>query len=244
MALRFDGVLFDLGGTLFSHLASQVTDANLTQALGALGGQDIDVAAALATYRGCRSASEKAYLGSAFYLHKQIVLDAFASMLEVLGLPQSDSAAQDFYARQRESVVSQLALRDESLAVLDALREQDCYLGIVSNIDNDYFLPLLERTGLGSYMSHSLSSETAGSCKPDTAIFQQAISASELTPDRLLYVGDSPHHDVVGAHAAGMAVAWLASAAPDGADRELGANANYRIDSLTDLVGIVSDTCG
>ncbi len=240
MRRRYEGVLFDLGGTLFEHLPVSDTDSNLLAVLDARHSGRFNAPDALATYRRSRHASEQALLGRAFYLHKQIVLGAFADLLQELGLPPDDIAGNDFYERQRTSVVSRLMLRRETLAVLESLRERGCYLGIVSNIDDDYFLPLLERTRLRSYLRHCLSSESAGSCKPDAAIFKKAIAVSELTASDLLYVGDSPLHDVEGARGVGMATAWLASGAPEGADKVAGATADYRIESLSELVDIVA----
>lgn len=240
MALRYDGVFFDLGGTLFQHLPGRFTDANLAQVLKGIEHGNVEVVEAQAVYRRCRLEAERGFVDRPFYLHKQIVLNAFASTLQQLDLPANEPAAHAFYERQRASVIRELSLRDETLGVLDSLRGQGSYLGIVSNIDDDYFVPLLEKTGLRTYMHSALSSESAGSCKPHAAIFRQAIAASGLQPDRLLYVGDSPIHDVLGARSAGMATAWLASGTAEGADPVAGASADYRIESLTELVEIVA----
>lgn len=48
-----------------------------------------------------------------------------------------------------------------------------------------------------------------GVAKPDPAIFAPALAALGLEPDRVLYVGDTVHADVMGASAAGMQVVQL-----------------------------------
>ena len=54
------------------------------------------------------------------------------------------------------------------------------------------------------------SSEQAGSCKPDPAIYRIALTKAGVEPEQALFVGDSIHHDVEGPAALGMRTAWLA----------------------------------
>lgn len=238
--MQYEGVLFDLGGTLFEHLPTKITNDNLLHVLARSGLATANASHAQAVYRQCRGASEHVRLKAPFFLHKEVVVEAFADTLNALGLEQDPDAVEAFYQRQRESVVKTLTLRAETQPLLTTLRERGCYLSIVSNIDNDYFEPLLERSGLAALVDHCISSESARSCKPDSEIFSKAIAASELTADRLLYVGDSPQHDVAGAHMVGLAAAWLHSGALAGADQALGRAAEHRIETLLDLLDIVT----
>jgi putative hydrolase of the HAD superfamily len=45
---------------------------------------------------------------------------------------------------------------------------------------------------------------TFGVGKPDPAIFTEALALLSVSPEHALYVGDSHHHDVLGARAAGL----------------------------------------
>jgi 2-haloacid dehalogenase len=80
-------------------------------------------------------------------------------------------------------------------------------LAVVSNADDDHLHHALAENGLD--FEFILSSEAARSYKPRTPIFQQASDRFGLPPSAVLYVGDSPVMDVLGARNAGMAVAWL-----------------------------------
>ena len=81
-------------------------------------------------------------------------------------------------------------------------------LAVVSNADDDHLLHALAENGLTDF-EFVLSSEAARSFKPRTGIFQQAAARFGLPPAAVLYVGDSPTMDVLGARNAGMRVAWL-----------------------------------
>jgi len=81
---------------------------------------------------------------------------------------------------------------------------------IVSNIDDEQFEPMLERLDLLRAIDAWTSSEEAGSCKPDPAIYHLALTKAGVAPEQVLFVGDSLRHDVEGPSALGMSTAWLA----------------------------------
>jgi len=94
-------------------------------------------------------------------------------------------------------------------------------LAIVSNADDDHLMQALEETGLAGsgLFEFILSSESARSYKPRRAIFESTAARFDLSPADVLYVGDSPIADVLGAQTAGMPVAWVnrrAATRPDG----------------------------
>ena len=82
-------------------------------------------------------------------------------------------------------------------------------VAVVSNADDDHLHQALTENGLDSGWEFILSSEAARSYKPRPPIFRQAIERFGLEPSQVLYVGDSPLADVLGARNAGMPVAWL-----------------------------------
>ncbi|MHB8575114.1 MAG: HAD family hydrolase [Dehalococcoidia bacterium] len=78
---------------------------------------------------------------------------------------------------------------------------------VLSNADDDWLRPCLERAGLSFELV--VSSESARSYKPRTKIFHDTVQALGLRPENVLYVGDSPLADVLGARHAGLPVAWV-----------------------------------
>jgi putative hydrolase of the HAD superfamily len=85
------------------------------------------------------------------------------------------------------------------------LRRHDLRLGVVANWDCD--LPThLERLGLHGLFDTVVTSARAGAAKPDPAIFRLALHELDVSPERVLHVGDEPI-DEEGARAAGLAFA-------------------------------------
>lgn len=232
----YDAVFFDLGGTLFQHLPASLTHANLRAVTAQLpGAEAIEADDLIATYKRYRAQVEREALYRAFFIHRTLVADALARTLAEFAI-DTHGASGLFCDAQRDAVTTQLQLRAETPAVLKGLREMGLYTAIVSNIDDDYIVPLLSRTGIESLFDYWISSQRAGSCKPHWHIYQQALAAAAVPAERVLFVGDSYAHDVVGARRAGMATALLTA--------DLGENvptgADYEIASLADLPQIIT----
>jgi 2-haloalkanoic acid dehalogenase type II len=80
-------------------------------------------------------------------------------------------------------------------------------LAVMSNADDDFLQAFLESNGLDFEVV--VSSEGTRSYKPRALIFQHLCQRLGLAPHEVLYVGDSPIADLLGARAAGLAIAWI-----------------------------------
>jgi 2-haloacid dehalogenase len=119
-------------------------------------------------------------------------------------------------------------------AVLDALRPR-YRLVVLSNADDDFLHGCLRRNRLE--FEAVVSSEQALALKPDPAIFEHLAGALSLDLGQILYVGDNPMPDIVGARRAGVPVAWLNR---DGRPLPEGMPApDVEIASLTELAAIL-----
>ena len=87
--------------------------------------------------------------------------------------------------------------------VLEALRERDLALAVVSNFDSR-LPPLLDALGLGPFFDAVVCSGAVGAAKPDGAIFTHALAALGVEASEALHVGDSRVNDYDGARAAGV----------------------------------------
>ncbi len=80
--------------------------------------------------------------------------------------------------------------------------------------------------------------------KPDPAIFLRALGALRASAGESLFVGDSYQIDVVGAHAAGMRVAWLdrrRNGMPEGAG---GPRADWTVHTDEELASLMARLLG
>ncbi len=108
--------------------------------------------------------------------------------------------------------------------LLEALRALRLKLGLVSNaFDPGWLLHRdLEQMGLAQRLDFSVFSSEVGLRKPHPAIFERALEALGVEPERALFVGDRLFEDVRGAAEVGMttvqALWFRADEHPDGAE--------------------------
>ncbi len=200
------GIFFDLGGTLFHYDGNRKrTGRALMQAMSQLAGsrhlapEDIGRA-----YRAANDEIAREYAQLDYYLHADMFRDTFRRATQILDIGFDDDVYAVYHHAQHADIVEGLALKEDCIHTLAALRDAGHYLSIVSNIDEDMLHPLVEREGLHDYLHHWTSSEAAQSCKPHARFFEVSLEKSGLAAHEVLFVGDSPEHDVNGASRVGM----------------------------------------
>jgi HAD superfamily hydrolase (TIGR01549 family) len=171
-----------------------------------------------------------------YYLHRELFGRAFVEMARTLGGALAPASIADLVDRQYRATLDTAVLRDDCVATLRNLRAKGMRVQIVSNIDDDQMDALAARLALAPEVDAWTSSEGARSCKPDARIYQVALEVAGCAPADVLFVGDSPVHDVVGPRAQGMATALLVAdarpGAPDGSP-------DFVIERLGQVVEIV-----
>jgi FMN phosphatase YigB (HAD superfamily) len=83
-------------------------------------------------------------------------------------------------------------------------------LAVVSNFDySPTAVGILETAGVAHLFDTIVVSDEVGWRKPRPEIFHAALGTLGVSPSDALFVGDRADIDVLGAHAVGMAVAWI-----------------------------------
>jgi putative hydrolase of the HAD superfamily len=101
------------------------------------------------------------------------------------------------------SARNEVELYEDVLPGLEQLRQR-YRLFTASNGNAD-----LKAIGLADYFERSIAAREVGALKPDPRIFHKTIEGTGLAPDEVIYVGDDPELDVLGARAAGMLPVWI-----------------------------------
>lgn len=236
------GVFFDLGGTLFSYRNMGRGTAPLL--LEACRRMDVAIEAATIgqAYAQANRDISVRYADKPYYLHKDLFRDTFLRFTQVLGIGFDAEVYAWYRERQHHAVIDNLHLKEDCLETLDHLKNRGLYLSIVSNIDDDMLDPLVAREGLDEFLHHWTSSEAAGSCKPDSRFFEVSLEKAGLSAETVLFVGDSPEHDIAGASAVGMQTVLIVEEGvqpPLQAGRETVAP-DHRIEQLSELKDLVA----
>ena len=151
-------------------------------------------------------AQMKALLGKNAAIHNRMI--RFLRILEVRRLPLYHAEVMNslYWNTLLENTRPEEYLRE----CLDALKGQGYLLGIGTNMTLDWQMAKLRKLGLTDYFSILLSSEEAGTEKPDPTFFRMCAEKAGLSPSQCLYIGDSLSGDVLGAQSAGMQALWYA----------------------------------
>jgi putative hydrolase of the HAD superfamily len=205
---RYDAVLFDMGYTLiyFEPLQEVIVQEALREVGAERSAEQIMQAvnvvwgsyyhdAATATFPATPEHDRDAEMALTRGLLSQLGLDVGEQSLRVYR-----ATIESWFSRP-----GVLRPYPEVGAVLETLQMRGYRLGIVSNWSWN-LRENVARVDLDRYFEVIWASAYAGCNKPHPTIFHQALARMDppLTADRVLYVGDSYKHDVLGARAAGI----------------------------------------
>lgn len=229
-------VFFDLGGTLFSYASIDSHFDRVLEDMARGRGVAAPADELRRAYRVAMGTTMTSWASRPYYLHRDLFSEAHVQFLRSLGV---DASAEDEDVRFSQGRVlgePEIAPRPDAADTLAGLRARGLHVSIVSNIDDDQLAAVWGRLGLGEHVDAITTSEEARSCKPDARIFQLALEkAGGPAPESVVFVGDSPWHDVAGANALGMTSVLIGGAPPEGAPAP-----RHLIGSLRELLAIVS----
>jgi putative hydrolase of the HAD superfamily len=166
----------------------------------------------------------------------------YAALVRAL-LAESDIAVDDaglerYLEAEHEAWGAAVQMASTTHALLESLRGRGLKLGLVSNaIDPPGLLHGdLERLGIAERVDTAVFSSEVGWRKPHPAIFERALDALGVEPERVLFVGDRLATDIAGASALGMTTCqalWFQ------ADADEAPEPDYRAFTQMDVLTIV-----
>ena len=236
------GVFFDLGGTLFTYQSMPGRSGTLLMRAAEQLGIRAEPKAVGLAYQTANRKVARAYGSKDYYLHADLFRDVFIEFCTEMGGEFDLAVWEDYRHKHDAAVVDALELRPDCRSTMQALRDRGLYLSIASNIDHFMLEALVEREGLDELFDDWTSSEEAQSCKPHSVFFDHTQDKSGLDVGDILFVGDSPEHDVLGAYSAGMRTALISEpgvVAPLQSGKET-VDPDYEIAALGDLLELLN----
>ncbi|MDX2166594.1 MAG: HAD family hydrolase [Deltaproteobacteria bacterium] len=231
-------VLFDFGGTLYDYASLLPGDAESLWQLCEWAGVSATPEEVRRAQRESMRRVFHAYLPRRYYLHRDLFRDAVVGTLEALGVAPQDEHLERYREMQWRLHARDFRLREGVVETLTEMRRRGLHVGMVSNIDDDQLDHLIDVAGLRAHFDSLLSSERAGSCKPDPGIFTQALERAGCAAGEALFVGDTLAADIAGANRMGMrsALIWHRADKPPPADGERPHHVIRTIPELLDLL--------
>lgn len=170
--------------------------------------------------------------GRPFQTYYEVWHDAFVGAFGTLGVDGDADGAVAYFLQD----LGTRPAFPETLSVLEKLREI-VPIAILSNADDAFLLPVLDRNGVLDAFVTVLSSEEARMYKPATRIFELMLERLGAPAPETLMVGDTLLDDIYGAHVAGMPGAWINRY---GAPMNGRVAPTYELRSLEELLPIVA----
>jgi len=232
-------VLFDLSGTLLDESYIRCGLAHLATFIEDWVG--IDSAATIRGFMPSLRVVQAAVAEQPFYMMRDLICAALDHLLASHGHAATRGELVYLEHELWAASIPQAVAADGAVEMLTKLRDSGIRTGIVSYADIAVFDGLLQQTGLAGLTDVELCSEMARSCKPDPAIFLQALAAVSVAPDRAIFVGDSVEADIVGGNRVGMHTALLSArtfTVGGGSTDDPLTHPDHHIDHLLDVVDL------
>ena len=236
------GVFFDLGGTLFVYEPMSTSH----QSLLARSVEQMSLKATreeiAAAHLRSQARVAPLYADKDYYLHADLFRDIFIQFCSEVGGEFDFDLWQSYRVAYDAAVIADLTLRADARSTLSELRERGYYLSIASNIDQQMLEDLIEREELDALFDDWTSSEEAQSCKPNAQFFDCTQDKSGLDVGDILFVGDSPEHDIAGGQSAGMQTALICApdVKPPLQTGKPEVEPDYRIAALAELLEVLN----
>ena len=210
------GIVFDLDGTLLDHDAAELAALSKLYPTLLAGENEpqrwpafSDFAAAwhAAAERGWQRYVEGALTFAAQRTWRVQQVLAMRHDSESDSQPLTEQEISDIFARYLALYEESWSLYPDVIPCLEALSAYS--MGIITNGDGNQQRQKLQQTGIAGYFSSVVVSGDIGVAKPQREIFDRSAQELGISPRELLFIGDNPHADVLGAIQAGWQCIWL-----------------------------------
>ncbi len=162
------------------------------------------------------------------------------SCLEMSGLDIAEIDMHEVLVAYDWNIVPNVTLFDDTVPVLDSLRQQGYKIGLVTNSMMPMWMRDIElrEYGILDYFDARITSGDTGYMKPHPAIYERVLDLLGVEAKTAVFVGDRPANDIAGANAVGLTSIWMN---PPHIIHELGdVIPDYEITTLQELLPILA----
>jgi putative hydrolase of the HAD superfamily len=194
-------VVFDWGGTLSEFVAAELVDAWRLAARHLAPDREDELTDRLVAVEAAFWATTASHQRSA------TLADLLAAATAELGLDVAEALLEEAAVRHLDAWTDHIRHDPEAAATLAALRERGLRVGLLSNTHwpRAFHERFLERDGLAQLIDARLYTSEMPHQKPHPSAFAAALGAIEVgDPGSVVFVGDRPWDDIVGAKRSGM----------------------------------------
>lgn len=157
-------------------------------------------------------------------------LEGYARVLSAIGIEENHDTLTNAIYRSFDSA-SRWKLFDGVEETFAELKERGYLIGIISNW-GDGLERLLDGLNLNRYIDTVVSSANVGTHKPESKIFEIALSRLSVAPENSYHVGDHIVADVQGALAVGITPIFIVHKKSESVDPTNGGHSENTVEGL------------
>lgn len=203
-----DAIFFDIGGVIVELESVQAGHADFVDSLLETYQSPLPPREALAAWRDALGEYFRGGEGTEYRLAREGYRRATD---EILTTDVEDTDWESLFRRIHDEHATP---HEDVIETINALAGSDYHLGVISDVDHEEGIRLLERFGVREAFDSVTTSEEVGFKKPDSAMFETALRKANVEPGAAVMIGDRYENDMKGAHAVGMTT--VAYGAEDG----------------------------
>lgn len=204
----YKNIIFDLYGTLIDIRTDEFSLDFWRKAVQvfAMGGASFSPGELRTSYtRYVKRALRLERLKHPTYKHVDIdLLHVFRRLFQDKGVNADMNRLRETARRFREDSTQRLCLYDGVTDLLDGLKAADKNIFLLSNAQESFTMPELEKLGLLPYFDGIMISSEERVCKPQKQFFERLLDKYMLDPAECLMVGNDKNSDMLGAKGAGI----------------------------------------
>jgi HAD superfamily hydrolase (TIGR01549 family) len=196
-------IFFDVGGVLVSHSGWRVADARLDEELRK-GFPDLDIQRLHDVWAEEWSRQHEIMFKKGFETMRSQAEKSLQRALARLGCKSNAMGVRRLLDTWYKVAERNAESMPDAKEVLMKLSDSGYRIGIITNADWNVVIPQLRCVGLLKYVDYKIVSSRLRSYKPNMRNFREAIRASKLKSEEIMFVGDSVEVDVEPAERIGM----------------------------------------
>lgn len=191
-------VFFDFDGTLTTHESDTKVHRNIFRKARDrlnIDWDEEDIINKVKKYEDLTSEYFYEYSGERYVPSRFLSSRGFEDILREEEIDYSKEDVEWFQNLHIDQHIKHSVLRESAIEVLENIKDNKKYLGIITNSDSELSLPRIEKLGIKDYMDFIITADQAGYYKPHPKPFELSLDKIDIPSSECMYVGDNPETD-------------------------------------------------
>jgi HAD superfamily hydrolase (TIGR01549 family) len=202
------GVLIDIDNTIYPYLPNHINALKASYQFykESFGSLDLSYEEFSDEYRCARNRVTEQYANTGACRSRLLAFHLLSCKFK---LPKPYIAARDLEKKYWDQFIDGMEIFPYIYQFLKKCKSRNLIISAVTDMQFQIQVRKLEKLNLIKYIDYLITSEEAGTEKPNKDIFELALSIMGLNADEVIMIGDSIEKDIAGANNVGIKPIYL-----------------------------------